>query len=463
MNTLKTFGDIIEGSYCVGCGVCAYRHPENIKMRLNTAGNFEPQISTPLSSTQQDDIMKICPFSDESQNEDDISRAVFSQKNLVDDLIGSYSGLFAGYSPTYRHQGSSGGVITWILARLLEQGDIDYVIHVKPSPPDTHTLFEYSISSSVSEVIEGGKSKYYPIELSQVLSHIHQHPGRYALVALPCFTKAVRNLAHNDHVVGSKITYYIGLVCGHLKSTYFAEALALQTGIPLDALQTVDFRVKDGSRHANKYFMEATGKSSVKRLLNRRFIAGNWGLNFFRNPACNYCDDVFAETADIVIGDAWIDPFASDPKGTSIILVRSDYMAHLVKLAILSKDLVLSECSLSQIVKSQRSGLADRREGLAYRLFLNAKNNRPSPIKRVAPSRISISLRRKLIYRSRLLSETYSTKSFQLARKYNSYLLFFLSTIPIRLIFSSLYFFYIPVYARVVIHKLKQRIQGLKT
>jgi coenzyme F420-reducing hydrogenase beta subunit len=456
MNTLKSFRDIIEGSYCVGCGVCAYRHPENLVMRLNTDGNYEPRISALLSSKQQDDIMKICPFSSESQNEDDISRDVFSKNNLVDEAIGSYSGLYAGYSPKYRHQGSSGGVITWILAHLLEEGAIDYVLHVKPSPPDTHTLYEYSISSSVSEVIEGGKSKYYPIELSQVLSQIHQYPGRYALVALPCFTKAVRNLVQYDHDISSKITFYIGLVCGHLKSTYFAEALALQTGIPLDELQAVDFRVKDGSRHANKYFMEATSKGSVKRLLNRRFIAGNWGLNFFRNPACNYCDDVFAETADIVIGDAWIDPFASDPRGTSIILVRSDYMANLIKLAIISKALVLRECSLSQIVQSQRSGLADRREGLAYRLYLNAKSNRPSPVKRLAPSRKSIPLRRKLIYRMRLLSEKLSTMSFLLARKYNSYLLFFLFTVPIRFSFSSLYFFNIPVYIKVVIRRLRK-------
>ena len=39
---------------------------------------------------------------------------------------------------------------------------------------------------------------------------------------------------------------------------------------------------------------------------------GDWGAGFFQNPACDACDDVVAETADMSFGDAWVEPYASD-------------------------------------------------------------------------------------------------------------------------------------------------------
>lgn len=455
MSMLTSFQDIVGNSYCVGCGVCAYQHPQKITMRLNKYGNYVPFLSEALTREEDEDFLSLCPFSNESLNETQLSQSLFDSDNLLDEAVGSYSGLYVGYSPEYRQHGSSGGLITWILATLINRGYIDHVIHVRTSTSTSPVLFEYSISSSVEQILAGAKSKYYPIELSHVLAQLHNLPGRLALVALPCFTKAVRNLAAKDATIDRKITFYIGLVCGHLKSTFFADSLALQTGINPDSLCNVDFRVKKGSSHANKYYMSASSQIISNRILNRRFIAGNWGLNFFRNPACNYCDDVFAETADIVVGDAWISPYASDPKGTSIVIVRSNFMSDLIAHANLSKDLVLDEITLNQIIDSQRSGLADRREGLAYRLYLKTCLSKPFPNKRINPSNKGISYRRKLIYRLRLFSESYSNLAFVLARKLNSYPVFLVAVIPVKLSFSSLYLFRIPFYLASVFCRLR--------
>ena len=42
---------------------------------------------------------------------------------------------------------------------------------------------------------------------------------------------------------------------------------------------------------------------------------GDWGAGFFQNPACDWCDDVVAETADIAFGDAWVEPYSSRRPG----------------------------------------------------------------------------------------------------------------------------------------------------
>jgi coenzyme F420-reducing hydrogenase beta subunit len=44
-----------------------------------------------------------------------------------------------------------------------------------------------------------------------------------------------------------------------------------------------------------------------------------WGAGFFQNSACNYCDDVVAETSDIAFGDAWVEPYSSDGRGTNVV------------------------------------------------------------------------------------------------------------------------------------------------
>ncbi|WP_354003125.1 Coenzyme F420 hydrogenase/dehydrogenase, beta subunit C-terminal domain [Alteromonas mediterranea] len=36
---------------------------------------------------------------------------------------------------------------------------------------------------------------------------------------------------------------------------------------------------------------------------NRRACYTDWRYAFFQPNACNYCDDISAETADIVFGD----------------------------------------------------------------------------------------------------------------------------------------------------------------
>ncbi|MGJ3627724.1 hypothetical protein AB5I41_13435 [Sphingomonas sp. MMS24-JH45] len=49
---------------------------------------------------------------------------------------------------------------------------------------------------------------------------------------------------------------------------------------------------------------------------------GDWVRAFFQASAGDYRDDVVAETADISFGEAWVEPYASDGRGTNVV-VRS--------------------------------------------------------------------------------------------------------------------------------------------
>lgn len=228
----------------------------------------------------------------------------------------------------------------------------------------------------------GAKSRYYPVEMSKVLDWAKSNPGRYAMVGIPCFIKAVRLLQLTDPVFKERVRYCIGLFCGHLKSTRYADTLGWEMGIDLGDLATIDFRVEGES--ASRYQVSATGSDGQNVVRpNNTLLVADWGYGMFKYHACDYCDDVMAETADVSFGDAWLPDFSSDPRGTNVVVARSKQAADILGLAVPEIDLV--ELSAKNVAQSQAAGIRHRREGLSHRLATRTERDRP--VKRVAPAR----------------------------------------------------------------------------
>ena len=163
---------------CVGCGSCAER------MRWDENGFLKPVVATPPATFAQQ-----CPFSSQAPNEDAIAEDRFPTAPVADRRIGRFEAAYVGHASDdpFRRNGSSGGLTSWVAAELLRTGLVDGVAHVAPTDPATGQLFAYRISRSLDDLSEGAKSRYYPVELSQVLAEIRATPGRYAVVGVPCF------------------------------------------------------------------------------------------------------------------------------------------------------------------------------------------------------------------------------------------------------------------------------------
>lgn len=155
-------------------------------------------------------------------------------------------------------------------------------------------------------------------------------------------------------------------------------------------------------------------------------FGNSWGLNLFRYPACDFCDDVFAECADFAVGDAWLPQYLPDPAGNSIMVSRDRVLSELIDQGALSGELKIDHASLKDIKKSQAGGLRDRREGLQYRLALKEKSGKWAPEKRVEASVDHLDRHRRKIYslRSelgnashRLWQEALSQQGFETFRK----------------------------------------------
>lgn len=410
--------DMVTSGLCTGCGACVAQAGQGVaELRWGGDGQLKPSGAEPWYRARTEAFSRTCPFSPTARNEDQIAEARFPLAPRNDRFIGRYEAAFVGHAAEtgFRERGSSGGMVSWVAAELLRRGLIDGVAHVAASDPANGGFFRYRISRSVDDLNQAAKSRYYPVEMSQVLSEMRDVPGRYAVVGIPCFIKAVHLLRESDPVLRERIVFTLGLVCGHMKSRDMVESFAWQMGANLGDVERVEYRLKNPDRPASWYTAQLACRDGESRTQDwTHLVAGDWGSGFFQNSACDFCDDVVAETADISFGDAWVEPYSSDGRGTNIVIVRSPVLHGLVSDAMAQQRLDLTPVDAAFVVETQAAGFRQRREGLAYRLSWHKRGVRPR--KRVEAGAKDTAFRRKLIYRCRYHISRGSVRAFRIAR-----------------------------------------------
>jgi coenzyme F420-reducing hydrogenase beta subunit len=408
--------EVVRSGLCIGCGACVSRSSGEGEMRFDTYGQLKPFGGGSWLSNEE--ISSTCPFAPASANEDDIARELFGDAKHRDEHLGHYETAYVGYAAEsdFRNNGSSGGMVTWVASELFRLGLVDGIAHVVAvdDPQTAGRFFEYRISRDPEQIRAGAKSRYYPIEMSGILDEIKRVPGRYAVTGIPCFIKAVQLLRRQDPLLRERIPYTLGLFCGHMKSAAFVESFAWQLGVDVSEIARVEFRHKDPTRPANWYNARLT--LSDGRVVQQdwwHLADGDWGAGYFQNTACNYCDDVVAETADISFGDAWVEPYSSDGRGTNVVVVRSPELRKIIDSAIEQGRLNLGSVDAKFVIETQAAGFRQRRDGLGYRLsWLTSPRLDKRPFRTTEPA----TNRRKLIYRIRYSISKWSHPVFLLAR-----------------------------------------------
>jgi coenzyme F420 hydrogenase subunit beta len=407
---------VIDAGMCIGCGSCAFARPDSFSIEMTLEGHFKARKSIGASKTVDP---AICPMSGEGQDESVIAEGLYPDLP-ANGQIGRYLSTFACYvaEDDYRQRGGSGGLVTWLAAELLRQGKVDAVLHVKPVDPATNNglIFTYGVSETVEDVRSGAKSRYYPVEMSQVLDLVRGTDKRFAVIGLPCFIKAIRLLQGQGLISSEQIPYCIGLVCGHLKSRHFANYLAWQKGGRPEKIAAFDFRYKIQGRKASDYGFSFVPSNDDGTLSGQywpmRDVKGkNWGEGQFKNSACEYCEDVLAECADVVIGDAWLPGHVDDFEGTNVAVTRHKDIDTIIQAAAGRGAIHYTDISVSDVIRSQASGLRHRREGTAHRLERLRVVGKWIPRKRIKP-KLAGSLLRRVIYDLRLAIATHSSAVF---------------------------------------------------
>lgn len=399
----QLYENVIEKNYCIGCGACASVKDSPFEMKMDKFGNIVAQPIKNLDNNSAK-VLKICPFSNDAKNEDEISDIIFPKIKNVDPKIGRHIECFAGFveKGDFRKKGSSGGIAKWLGYTLLKENKIDYFVQILPNKTNNPNkpLFEYVVISDKDEVLKGSKSAYYPVTLVGVIKTLREKEGRYAITGVPCFIKTLRLLALEDETLKQRITYTIGIICGGMKSANHSKLIGWQLGVKPENLVGIDFRRKYKDKPAsNKIYQVWSDIDNSERFEDSYKIFGtDWGSGFFKPKACDFCDDIVGETADISIGDAWLPQFVNDPKGTSILVVRNAEILEIVNKYARNNTIALHKLTAEEVAVSQEGGFRHRREALSYRIAKKEIKKSWYPTKRVKANQYKITRKRKRIY-----------------------------------------------------------------
>jgi coenzyme F420-reducing hydrogenase beta subunit len=405
---------IVKNDYCIGCGMCAGLCPQHkLSMCFNVNGECNPSGDAPCPRSCSF-CLKVCPFYYENPDEDSIGKMFFSKTEGINFIAeaGYYLNSYAAHNSdaAQRLNSASGGAATWLVRHLLKNNLVDKVIAVSPND-DPERLFRYEVFENIDSAMKTAGSYYYPVEVSDVLRSIMSKECRYAIVGLPCFIKAIRLGMGQNSALRKRVVFTIGLTCGQAKGKYYTAYLASSAGIRY-RLKSVHYRGKDKSRPSSNYYFSCVdvNGNNGKIFCNDGFSLA-WGYRWFTPNACNFCDDIFAECADVVFMDAWLPQYLSDYRGNNLVISRNAVIDGIIKSGLSSGELNGGPIAITEVLRSQEGVIKTKRRHLAYRLFKNRK--KPClPRKRVPmTNRINIIEKAQVILQNKM--QEYSKRLFR--------------------------------------------------
>ncbi|CEL24997.1 Coenzyme F420 hydrogenase/dehydrogenase, beta subunit C-terminal domain [Methanobacterium formicicum] len=380
---------IVKNDYCIGCGVCAGVCPSNnLHMDWSDKGELIPKLNDSCKD-KCSICLDICPFNNHPINQDDIAESLYA--NIPNINYNEYAGYFLNCYVGFhkdeekRIKSASGGLASLFLASLLEEKIVDKIICVGNFGNEDR-MFDFGILNDPNEVYSCAGSAYYPVEISRVLKEIIKEKEQltYAVIALPCVVYALRLAMEKIPKLKKKIKIIASLTCGQLQNRYCTELLALESGIKIDELKKMDFRRKSPKNSAANFLQVATDENKNEGVPqpNQELPFFLWHYHFFKQNACNYCDDVFGELADVTFMDAWLPEYVKDYKGTSLVITRTPLTAKILK-----KWQHTSTIDVEKIIKSQSGVIHKKRTLVKGRLYKSTFSNQFFPKKRVLPDK----------------------------------------------------------------------------
>ncbi|WP_338922369.1 Coenzyme F420 hydrogenase/dehydrogenase, beta subunit C-terminal domain [Pseudomonas silesiensis] len=359
--------EVIKQGFCIGCGNCETNSPNCFSMEENKLGLIQAKLIDDAIDIPNFD--KICPVISE-KSEDFFNQTYQSDSLAYKKEIGFYRNVYAGFvnDEASRLESSSGGLTTHVIEELFERGLITGAIVVGASS-ESKSRTEYSIIRSAKELNQSKKSKYHMTSHSEIAMRIMENSDQESLVfvGIPCSVKAIKLLGEEYPEFKKQIKYTISVFCGHQKSHAFTEFVAWQMDISPPQLDSIDYRIKQSGGDASRYYYKAASKELVaeRRVDSLKWM--DWGLGLFKPKACDFCDDVTGETADVIFGDAWSRKYSQDYRGTNLVITRTKEMDDILASSHKRGLISLFNEDVGFVFATQGGNFRHRHEGLVSR------------------------------------------------------------------------------------------------
>lgn len=370
--------EIVKNELCTGCGACISEDTSKTsKMSWNDLGFLVPELT---DKSNQKAMIEVCPFKPKQLNEDQLSEVfIKNSETKYHPQIGSYYNLYVGYSRGFRETSSSGGLATFFFDSLLKRNIVQHLFVVV----EHDDAYAYKLVSNIIDIKKISKTRYIPVSLEELFAKIDTVEGKVAVSGVACFVKAIRLKQNKNMELREKVPFIVGIICGGLKSKHYTDFLVQSAGCFTD-YKNAQYRVKQEEKKAMNYKFSCISKQNKKiHMVEMKELGDMWGSGLFKSNACDFCDDVLTELADVSLGDAWIPPYSNDGAGNSIIITRSRVADEIIKSGINSKELSLDSLTTENAIMSQRGSFNHRHKGLKFRVEYAKSKGRLVPEKRM--------------------------------------------------------------------------------
>ena len=360
---------VMRGKLCSGCGLCAAIAPAAIAMEMQPPGWLRPSQTAPLTAAQEAAIAATCP-----------GLVVHPPAGAqgADPLWGPAQEVAVGHAtdPVMRHQASSGGVISALLAHALDTGLIDFVVQTGADPAHP-TANLTRISTSRDEIMAASGSRYAPSSPLAGLEDWLARPGRFALVGKPCDISALRARALQDPRINQRIPLMLAFFCAGVPSATGTQRILDRLEAP--AQDVVAFRYRGDGWPG---YATATLKDGSTR---RMSYSDSWGQILSKHVQfrCKICPDAVGGAADIACADAWFGddrgyPSFEEQEGRSLVIARTPAGQALLDTARSAGRLATTPLPISDIIRMQPHQ-ARRKRQILSRLAAMALAGKPVP------------------------------------------------------------------------------------
>ncbi len=302
----KAFKDLraeLDFEYCLSCGACIAACPlGSIEFE-----NGKPKLTGECTSCGM--CYYQCP---QFKNTNEVSEILFEGERKSES-IGEYREAYSARASEsdILEEGQDGGVVTALLAALLEEGYIDGAIVTvsgdepwKPVP---------KIATTKEEILEGAGTIYSRGPIVTGVKEAIEELGleKLAVVGTPCQMRAFRRMEQGQRSlqkIRSKVKLLVGLFCTEAFSyPNMIKIVEEELGMNIEEVEKMDITKGNFTVYSNTGSEESI---PVKE------------LGKYATEACHVCDDYSGELADISVGSV------GAPGGYSAVLTRTDIGAE---------------------------------------------------------------------------------------------------------------------------------------
>ena len=289
----KTAAAVIDADRCVGCGACIAACPSR---SLDVGSDGTPTLIRMCTGCSA--CWDYCPLAGmrvEKLNGQD-----------PDDPVGPVKEAVSARAVERPGGAQDGGVVTALLATLLERGHIDGVIMTQKLDAFIGTPV---LATTPEQVRTAAGSVYHQSHALTVLNEkAPEGVERIAFVGTPCQISGLRVLQRfpweNRQTLASRVMLSIGLFCTRsFDPKKLIPAVAAQ-GVNLGKVKKIDIR------QGKLVAAGEDGEELMSRPV-RQFHSSSL-------RGCDECADFAALGADLVVGNIGSDP------GSSTVLIRTD-------------------------------------------------------------------------------------------------------------------------------------------